>query len=136
MKTSLKEITISTKSRIQLIDITGQVEELVRNAGVTNGICLIFSLHSTTAVVINENEKGLLSDIVRKVSEEFPKGAGWSHDRIDDNADAHLASTFIGSSRALPIIGGGLMRGTWQSIFLLELDGPRTRTLIVEVIGE
>ncbi|MEM4251366.1 MAG: secondary thiamine-phosphate synthase enzyme YjbQ, partial [Candidatus Bathyarchaeia archaeon] len=106
------------------------------NAEVANGICLIFSLHSTTAVVINENEKGLISDIIRKVSEEFPKGAGWSHDRIDDNADAHLASTFIGSSKALPIRDGGLMRGTWQSIFLLELDGPRTRTLMVEVIGE
>jgi secondary thiamine-phosphate synthase enzyme len=95
LKTSLKEITVSTKRRIQLIDITGQVEALVRSAGVTNGICLVSSIHSTTAVVINENEEGLLNDIIRKVSEEFPQDADWSHDRVDDNADAHLASTFI-----------------------------------------
>lgn len=136
MKALFKAVSISTKNKAQLIDITGQVEDFVRDAQVKNGICLVSSLHSTTAIVINENERGLASDILRKVSEEFPHGAGWNHDRIDDNADAHLASTFIGPSKVLPIKDSSLVRGTWQNIFLLELDGPRTRNVAIEVLGE
>ena len=136
MKALFKTISISTKNRAQLIDITGQVENFVKDAQVKNGICLVFGLHSTTAIVINENERGLASDILRKVSEEFPHGAGWNHDRIDDNADAHLASAFIGPSKVLPIKDSSLVRGTWQNIFLLELDGPRTRNVTIEVLGE
>jgi len=136
LKALFKTISISTKNRAQLIDITGQVENFVKDAQVKNGICLVFGLHSTTAIVINENERGLASDILRKVSEEFPHGAGWNHDRIDDNADAHLASAFIGPSKVLPIKDSSLVRGTWQNIFLLELDGPRTRNVTIEVLGE
>lgn len=136
MRILLKEISVSTKNRTELIDITGNVEDFVRDAQVKNGICLVYSLHSTAAIVINENERGLASDIIRKVSEEFPQGAGWSHDRIDNNADAHLASTFIGPSRVLPIKDSSLVRGTWQNIFLLELDGQRIRSLIIEALGE
>jgi len=136
LKALFKTISISTKNRAQLIDITGQVENFVKDAQVKNGICLVFGLHSTTAIVINENERGLASDILRKVSEEFPHGAGWNHDRIDDNADAHLASAFIGPSKVFPIKDSSLVRGTWQNIFLLELDGPRTRNVTIEVLGE
>jgi secondary thiamine-phosphate synthase enzyme len=100
-----------------------------------SGICLVNSLHSTTAIIVNERESGLMEDILRKVREEFPKGAGWRHDRIDDNADAHLTSVFLGHSKTFPIRNGSLVRGTWQNIFLLELDGPRTRRVIIEAIG-
>ncbi len=134
MKVLLKEINISTKDRTEIVDVTEQIENYVRDSGVENGICLVSTLHSTTAVVINENERGLVRDIIRKVKEDFPRGTGWDHDRIDDNADAHLASTFMGNSRMLPIKDNRLVRGTWQNIFLLKFDGPRSRRLIIKII--
>jgi secondary thiamine-phosphate synthase enzyme len=136
LKFLFEEMNISTSNRTELIDITDKVEGFVNDSDIKNGICLVSSLHSTTAVILNENERGLMNDITRKIDQEFPKNAGWSHDRIDNNADAHLASTFIGPSRTLPIKDGRLLRGTWQNIFFLELDGPRNRRIVVEVLGE
>jgi len=136
LKTVFEEIRVSTRERRALIDITGDVEDVVKRSGVGEGLCLIQSLHSTTAIVVNEHEGGLTSDILRKVEEEFPRGGGWLHDRVDDNADAHLASTFLGSSKILAVRGGRVVRGLWQNIFLLELDGPRSRNVVIEVLGE
>ncbi len=129
-------MTVSTQRRVELLDITRSVEEFIQASGVDAGLCLISSPHTTTAIIVNEREAGLLQDILKKVGEEFPRGAGWLHDRVDDNADAHLAAVFIGSSKTLPVRGGRLVRGTWQSIFLLELDGPRSRTVLLEFIGD
>jgi len=136
MKVKIKEIKVETNERIQLIDITNQVEEFVKESEVKNGLCLISSLHSTTAIIINENESGLIQDILYEVQKVFPKDEKWLHNRIDDNADSHLASAFIGSSKTFPIKDGKIIRGTWQNIFLLELDGPRIRRIILEALGE
>ena len=95
MKVFFQDRDISTKNRTELIDITDMVEETVRKSGITSGICIVHSVHSTTAIIVNEHEAGLISDIVKKVQRDFPKGAGWLHDRVDDNADAHLASSYI-----------------------------------------
>ena len=135
MKIHFEEITLSTRERLSLVDITKQVSSFVRECKMESGICLVNSLHSTTAIIVNERESGLMEDILRKVREEFPKGAGLRHDRIDDNADAHLTSVFLGHSKTFPIRNESLVRGTWQNIFLLELDGPRTRRVILEAIG-
>jgi secondary thiamine-phosphate synthase enzyme len=137
MKALFREVEISTDVRQQLVDVTEHVERIVRDSGIENGIFLIHSLHSTTGIIINEHESGLVDDILRKITTDYPRGAGWRHDRIDDNADAHLASVFTGSSKTLPVRMGKLVRGTWQNIFLLELDGPRTgRRIVIEVLGE
>lgn len=136
MKTFFEEISISTRKRTEVVDITRNVEEIMKKSVVTNGLCVIHSVHSTTAIIVNEHEAGLLKDIVKKVQQDFPRGAGWLHDRVDDNADAHLASSFIGPTRIFPVKDGRLIRGTWQNIFLLELDGPRTRRVIVEILGK
>ena len=136
MKVFFQDKDISTKNRTELVDITDMVEETVRKSGITSGICIVHSVHSTTAIIVNEHEAGLINDIIKKVQHDFPKGAGWLHDRIDDNADAHLASSYIGPTRIFPVRYGRLVRGTWQNIFLLELDGPRTRSIIIEVMGE
>ncbi|MFQ5711963.1 MAG: secondary thiamine-phosphate synthase enzyme YjbQ [Candidatus Geothermarchaeales archaeon] len=136
MRVFFKQIDVSTRGRAELIDLTSLVEENVRRSGVERGLCLVHSLHSTTAIVVNEHEGGLMRDILAKVGEEFPRGAGWLHDRVDDNADAHLASSLIGSSRVFPVQSGRLIRGAWQNIFLLELDGPRDRKIVVEVLGD
>ena len=83
--------------------------------------------HATAAIIANENERGLLKDILTKISEDFPQSFQYAHNRIDDNADAHLAATFLGHSRTFPVEDHRLVRGTWQNIFVVELDGPRTR---------
>jgi secondary thiamine-phosphate synthase enzyme len=131
-----KELTHSTKERLELVDITEQVTCFVRECKIESGICLIDSPHSTTAIIVNERERGLMKDIINKIQDEFPRGRGWLHDRVDDNADAHLASIFLGHSKTFPVKNGRLYRGTWQNIFLLELDGPRTRHITCEVMGK
>ena len=137
MKNFAKAITLSTREKYQLIDLTETVEEIVSESQVANGLCLVHASHATAAIICNEHESGLAHDIVRKVKEIFPPSAGYLHDRIDDNASSHIASALIGASRTFPIEGGRLVRGTWQNIFLLELDGPRSRrTVNVHIIGE
>jgi secondary thiamine-phosphate synthase enzyme len=136
LKAHFKEVSLSTKERLELLDITEHVSSFVRECKMESGICLVNSPHSTTAIIVNEHESGLMADILRKVREEFPRGAGWHHDRIDNNADAHLASVFLGHSKIFPIRNGRLERGTWQNIFLLELDGSRTRRVLLEAMGE
>ena len=136
MKVFFQTVQVSTHSRRELVDITDRVEDSVRRSQVRDGLCLVYSPHSTTAIIVNENESGLREDIVKKVGQDYPKGAGWLHDRVDDNADAHLASSFIGSARVFPVRDGRLLRGTWQNVFLLELDGPRSRKVTIEVLGE
>jgi secondary thiamine-phosphate synthase enzyme len=126
MAVEFGEISISTASRRQVVDITGDIEAFVSRSGIANGLCVAFSLHSTTAIVVNEGEEGLKGDILRKIGEDYPQGAGWAHDDIDDNADAHLAGTALGPSVTLIIRDGRLIRGMWQRVLFIELDGPRT----------
>ena len=136
MKIFSREVKVSTTGRRELLDITSEAKASVAASGVTNGLCVIFSRHTTATVIVNENESGLRQDIMKKVEDSFPESGNWKHNRIDNNADAHLACTFFGPSVSIPVVGGSLTLGTWQSIFLLELDGPRSRSALIEVIGE
>ena len=134
MTSYVEILKVRSRERIQVIEITEYVEAAVRRSGISEGICLVHLPHATAALVANENERGLINDIIRKIREDFVR-EGWEHDRIDDNAYAHLASSFIGSSRAFPVSSGRVLRGTWQSILLIELDGPRERNVVVTVVG-
>ena len=117
--------------------IRDSVEEIVSNSNIKEGLCLVHASHATAAIICNENESGLIHDMLQKVKGLFPASAGYMHDRIDDNASSHIASAFIGASRTFPVNSGRLVRGTWQNIFLLELDGPRSRRIVsVQIIGE
>ncbi|HKM50734.1 MAG TPA: secondary thiamine-phosphate synthase enzyme YjbQ [Candidatus Bathyarchaeia archaeon] len=122
-----KTLTLKSTVRRQLIDITAEVIRFVSDNDVTEGILTVSVPHATAAVIVNENERGLLSDIQAKIEELFPQTSTYSHNEIDQNADAHLAATFLGHSRTFPIERKQLVRGTWQNIFLVELDGPRAR---------
>lgn len=130
------EFELRTSKRRELVDITEKVEKIVENSKVKNGICLIFLPHATAAIMLEEAEGGLIRDIEESIERNFPRGAGYEHDRIDDNADSHIASGFIGQSRVYPIKNGRIVRGTWQRALLVELDGPRHRKVVVTVIGE
>lgn len=132
-----KVITISSTNRRELIDITEEVQEFVREQHLADGICVISAPHATAAIIANENERGLVRDLLAKIEDLFPQSGRYAHNAIDDNADAHLAASFLGHSRTFAIAKGRLVQGTWQNIFLVELDGPRShREVHVQVLGE
>lgn len=137
MKVVTEELRFSTKGEIDLVDITSKVEEIVGRSGIKEGQVLVFVPGATGAVVTIEHEKGLLEDFKRILKEIVPKGAGYRHDLIDNNAHSHLRATLLGPSLVLPIVEGKVVRGIWQQIFFVELDvKPRRRRLVVQVMGD
>jgi len=136
VKCFTREIRLSSSANKELIDLTGRVKEAVSESGIADGICVVHTRHTTSAILINEDEGGLKRDIIKKVSEEFPDDRPWLHNRIDNNAAAHVAASFIGNSVTIPVVSGRPCLGTWQSVFFLELDGPRSsRIVTVQVLG-
>lgn len=129
----MAEFSVRTKKRQEMVDITGKVGDLVKQSGASDGICLVYVPHATAAVAINENaDPNVCDDILEALAGLVPDGK-WRHDRIDNNAAAHIKATLLGPSEAVPIRAGRLRLGTWQSLMLVELDGPRERTVIVEI---
>ena len=129
----MADITLRTRKTQEMIDITQQVADEVRRTGVKDGLCLVFVPHATAAVVINENaDPNVCQDILEAMGRLVPEGA-WRHDRVDNNAAAHIKATILGPSETVPVQAGNLQLGTWQSLMLVEFDGPRDRTVIVEV---
>ena len=134
MKIENHSIKINTNRNFEIIDITSKINELI---DVERGIISIFSKHSTSAIVVNENESGLLSDLEFTLNNLITDKFTYQHDRIDDNAKSHLKSFLLSSSECLPIKNGRLDLGTWQSVFFIELDGPRHgRTISLTIMGE
>jgi len=132
-----EEFVVSSSSRFELIDITDKVREIVSKSGIKNGIVHVFVPHATAAIIANEHERGLINDYITLIKKLIPPEAPWEHNRIDNNAHAHLAAGIIGPSRSFPVANGSILRGTWQNIFLVELDGPRShRRVVVTVIGD
>jgi len=129
----IKEISVSTQNRYQLIDITDEVEKVVTESKIKDGLCLVFVAHSTAAIILTENESGLKNDWL-KILKKIVEGEKFEHDRIDDNADSHILSGVLGQGKTLPVENGRIIRGTWQQIFLVELDGPRTRRVVIKAI--
>lgn len=129
------EILVKSNHRYQLINITDRVESVVVKSKIKEGLCLIFVPHSTAAIILTENESGLKNDWL-KILKKLVDGKEFEHDRIDDNADSHLLSGLLGQGKVLPIENGRMIHGTWQQIFLVELDGPRTRRVNVKIIKE
>jgi secondary thiamine-phosphate synthase enzyme len=137
LKTFFREVSLDSHGNRELIDVTAAVADAVRESGVKEGLCLVCSTHTTASIVVNENEEGLVRDIANKIAEDFPRRGTWLHDLIDDNAHSHLAGAYLGPSVVLPVRGGSLSLGEFQSVFFVELDGPRSgRKVIVEVLGE
>lgn len=127
-------LKINTSKNFEIIDITSQINNLI---DIEEGIISIFSRHSTSAIVVNENESGLLKDLEFTLDSLIQDKFSYQHDRIDNNARSHLKSFLLSSSETLPIKNGKLDLGTWQSIFFIELDGPRTsRTVTLTMVGE
>ncbi len=127
-------LKINTNMNFEIMDITSKINELI---DIEEGIISIFSKHSTSAIVVNENESGLLSDLEFMLDNLVSDKFSYQHDRIDDNARSHLKSFLLSSSECLPVKNGKLDLGTWQSVFFIELDGPRrARTVTLTMVGE
>ena len=131
----IKEFNVSSKDRYQLIDITDKVEGIIRESKVKDGLVLVFAPHSTAGIVLTENESGLKEDWLQ-VLKKIVSGFDFLHNKIDDNADSHILSGLLGQGKTLIIENNELIRGTWQQIFLVELDGPRSRRIVVKIIKE
>ena len=126
-----KVIEIQTNKREELIDITEMVSEKI---SIREGLVSLFVPHATAAITINENaDPNLPKDIINFLDKLVEKGV-WLHDKIDNNADAHIKSSLIGNFVLIPICNKKLQLGTWQDIFLCEFDGPRKRRIIINEI--
>ena len=126
-----EKIKVSTRQRIQMIDITSQIQELIDKKTAKDGVVHMFCPHTTAAITINENaDASVKSDINDTLSTLIPHDARYSH--TEGNADAHIKSALMGSSRTVIVESGKLRLGTWQGIFFCEFDGPRTREVWVK----
>ena len=125
-----------TSQPLEHLDITDAVREVVKRSGVQEGLCHVMTLHSTAAIIVNEtDDPNIGTDLVRALDRAVPQHAGWLHDRIDDNAHAHIKAAILGPSELVAIRGGDLLLGTWQRLILMEFDGPRSRRVNVELLG-
>ncbi len=125
---------IQTTTRTELIDITDRVRAVVKESGIKEGICVISTRHTTSGITVNENERGLRADILEMLETLIPENKSYAHNQIDNNADSHLRAVLLGNSATIPIEDGHLVLGTWQSIFFVELDGPRNRNVNIKII--
>ena len=131
---SSKKLILNSNKNFEIIDITSMINNEI---DIKSGIVNIFSKHSTSAIVVNENERGLLTDLELMLKDLVSDKYSWQHDRIDNNAKSHLKSFLLSSSETIPISNGKLDLGTWQSVFFIELDGPRkNRTVNLTFIGD
>ncbi|MCO8266592.1 secondary thiamine-phosphate synthase enzyme YjbQ [Haloferax prahovense] len=119
---------VRTERRLQVIDVTDEVADAI--PADSDGVCTVFSKHTTTGVCVNEAEPRLLGDIESMLAEAVPDD-GWDHDELDGNADSHLRALLVGNGVSIPVASGDLDLGRWQSVLLVECDGPRTRTVTV-----
>lgn len=134
-------LTVDSEARFELVDVTGRVQTLIRNLGIREGLVNLFSLHTTCSVFLNEQQAALQADIRKFLETVVDRDAEWLHndpahsdcDRF--NADAHLRALLLGPSLTLQVSGGELVLGQWQRILIAELDGPRSRSIRVMVMG-
>ena len=124
---SSKKLILNSSRNFEIIDITAMINNEI---DIESGIVNVFSKHSTSAIVVNENERGLLKDLELMLSDLVSDKYSWQHDRIDNNAKSHLKSFLLSSSETIPISDGKLDLGTWQSVFFVELDGPRNNRTV------
>jgi secondary thiamine-phosphate synthase enzyme len=140
-----EEVAVVTKAGLEFVDVTPLVLEAVRRSGVVDGLVSVQSLHTTAAVIVNEGEPLLLEDLRATLERAAPRQLDYLHDEMDlrpgvpadepANGHAHCKALLLRASETLAVAGGAPRLGQWQRIFLVELDGPRTRHLSLTVLG-
>lgn len=126
------QFQVRTSVHTQMVDITRQVQQAVGKSGIDHGVCTVFTPHTTAAITINENaDPDVVRDFVKEIGKIVPWEDGYRH--AEGNSAAHLKSSMIGCSEQVIVEGGHLVLGTWQGIYFVEFDGPRTRKVYVSV---
>lgn len=139
MKSFTKYLTFHTEKRFKLINITPEIEKIVRESAVNEGICLVNSMHITSSIFINDDEIGLIQDFekwLENLAPHAPTEQYLHNDTGEDNADAHLKRQIMGRETVIAITKGKLDFGPWEQIFYGEFDGCRNKRIVVKVIGE
>ncbi len=146
MATYSKSVEVTSKKQFELIDITGQVAEVVSLSGVKNGVAVVYNPHTTASIRLTHNEPMLIQDIMKMLYRLVPLEENYSHDVFEmrtevevnerSNGHAHVKSFLMGSSQTIPVIGSKLSLGSKQTLFFVELDGGRKRDFYVVVYGE
>ena len=137
MKSYRKELWFHTESRREYVNITTQVERVIQQSGIQEGLVLINAMHITASVYINDDETGLLQDYERFLERLVPHSADYQHNLTgEDNGDAHIKRQLMGREVVVAITNGALDFGPWEQIFYAEFDGRRRKRVLVKVIGE
>lgn len=138
MKSKTEKIIINTKELVEIVNITHQVEKIVVNSGIKEGLCLVNPMHITASVFINDEESGLKEDYKKWLEELAPKDVNkYKHNLTgEDNAHSHLKRTIMGREVVVAVTNGKLDFGTWEQIFYGEFDGQRPKRILVKVIGK
>jgi secondary thiamine-phosphate synthase enzyme len=128
-------LSVKTREKTELVDITSEIERLVEKSGVDQGLCMLYVPHTTAGVTINESaDPSVKSDILMVLNQMVPWEANYRH--LEGNSPAHVKSTLVGPSELIAIEKGRLVLGTWQGVFFCEFDGPRNRKLHVRIVEE
>jgi secondary thiamine-phosphate synthase enzyme len=129
----LTELSVPTRRREEMVDITDRVQEQVGRSGVSEGVCHVYVPHTTCGITINEGaDPAVQHDFLQHIDELVPQSGEWRH--AEGNSDSHIKSMLVGSSVAVPVLEGKLRLGRWQALFLCEFDGPRQREVWVQVL--
>ncbi len=139
MEIGRASVQIETPAKVAVVNITAQPRAGLTRSGIARGLVVISVPHTTCGLCVNEDESGLKDDLVALASrlvDTVRPPEGFHHDRIDDNARAHLTSALFGHSITIPVAEGDLVLGAWQSLLLIEIDGPRTRRLDMLFLGD
>jgi secondary thiamine-phosphate synthase enzyme len=138
VKTLREYLWFETKNRMEFINITEQVQEIINRSGIKEGICLVNAMHITASVFINDDERGLHGDFMKWLEKIAPHEpiSQYAHNTFEDNADAHLKRQIMGREVVVAVTEGKLDFGPWEQIFYGEFDGRRKKRVLVKVIGE
>ena len=128
----LNRLSIKTRSRSELMDITPLVRDIVHKSKIENGVCYVFVPHTTAGITINENaDPSVRQDILMGLDKLVPWQGDYTH--LEGNAAAHIKASLVGSSETIPVEKGDLVLGTWQGVFFAEFDGPRRREVWIKI---
>ena len=127
-------LSVRTNRRTEMVDITGEIQELLRQSGVTEGVCHIFQAHTTAGLTINENaDPSVQADILMVLNRIISEKEAYRH--LEGNSPAHIKASLMGAQLTVLVSNGSLVLGTWQGVFLCEFDGPRTRKVHLKIMA-
>ena len=130
----LRQLNVTTRRRRELVDITADVRRIIADAGVDEAVCLVASTHTTAAITLNENaDPAVPDDLLRAFADLLGDERRFAH--AEGNSGAHALASLVGPSVLLPVAGGKPVLGTWQAVYLCEFDGPRSRTVVIQLLS-